>query len=81
MHRVRSGPKHRGFGPKDFACVDHNKQWKILKEIGIQDHIICLLRNLYAQQEAAFRTRHGTMDWLQTGKGVLSRLYVVILLI
>ena len=54
---------------KAFDCVDHNKLWKILKEMGIPDHIICLLRNLYADQEATVRTRHGTMDWFQIGKG------------
>ena len=51
-------------------CVDHNKLWKILKEMGIPDHLICLLRNLYARQEATVRTRHGTKDWFQIGKGV-----------
>ena len=55
---------------KAFDCVDHNKLWKILTEIGIPDHLTCLLRNLYAGQEAAVRTRHGTTDWLQIGKGV-----------
>ena len=53
-----------------FDCVDHNKLWKILKEMGIPDHLICLLRNLYAGQEATVRTGHGTTDWFQTGKGV-----------
>ena len=53
-----------------FDCVDHNKLWKILQEMGIPDHLTCLLRNLYAGQEATVRTRHGTTDWLQTGKGV-----------
>ena len=55
---------------KAFDCVDHNKLWKILKEMGIQDHLTCLLRNLYAGQEATVRTGHGTTDWFQTGKGV-----------
>ena len=55
---------------KTFDCVDHNKRWKILKEMGILDHLTCLLRNLYAGQEATFRTIHGTMDWLKIGKGV-----------
>ena len=55
---------------KAFDCVDHNKLWKILKEMGIPDHLTCLLRNLYAGQEASVRTGHGTTDWLQTGKGV-----------
>ena len=54
---------------KTFGCVDHNKLWKILKEVGIPDHLTCLLRNLYAVQEATVRTRHGT-DWFQIGKGV-----------
>ena len=55
---------------KAFDCVDHNKLWKILKEMGISDHLTCLLRNLYAGQEATFRTGHGTIDWFQIGKGV-----------
>ena len=55
---------------KAFDCVDHNKLWKILKEIGIPDHLTCLLRNLYAGQEETFRTGNGTTDWLQIGKGV-----------
>ena len=50
--------------------VDHNKLWKILKEMGIPDHLTCLLRNLYAGQEATARTGHGTTDWFQIGKGV-----------
>ena len=55
---------------KVFDCVDHNKLWKILKEMGIPDHLTCLLRNLYAYQEATVRTGHGTTDWLQIGEGV-----------
>jgi len=55
---------------KVFDCVDHNKLWTILKEMGIPDHLTCLLRNLYAGQEATVRTGHGTTDWFQTGKGV-----------
>ena len=55
---------------KAFDCVDHNKLWKILKEMGIADHLTCLLRNLYAGQEATVRTGHGTTDWFQIGKGV-----------
>ena len=55
---------------KAFDCVDHNKLWKILKEMGIPDHLTCLLRNLYAGQEAGVRTGHGTTDWFQIGKGV-----------
>ena len=54
---------------KAFDCVDHNKLWKI-QEMGIPDHLTCLLRNLYAGQEATVRTGHGTMDWFQIGKGV-----------
>ena len=55
---------------KAFDCVDHNKLWKILKEMGIPDHLTCLLRNLYADQETTVRTGHGTTDWFQIGKGV-----------
>ena len=55
---------------QDFDCVDHNKLWKILKEMGIPDHLTCLLRNLYAGQEATVRTGHGTTDWFQIEKGV-----------
>ena len=55
---------------KAFDCVDHNKLWKIQKEIGISDHLTRLLRNIYAGQEATYRTRHGTIDWFQIGKGV-----------
>ena len=55
---------------KAFDCVDHNKLWKILKVMGIPDHLTCLLRNLYAGQEATVRTGHGTTDWFQIGKGV-----------
>ena len=55
---------------KAFDCVDHNKLWKILKEMGIPDHLTCLLRNLYADQEATVRTGHGATDWFQIGKGV-----------
>ena len=55
---------------KAFDCVDHNKLWKILKEMGISDHLACLLRNVYAGQEATVRTGHRTTDWFQIGKGV-----------
>ena len=55
---------------KAFDCVDHNKLWKILKEMGVPEHLTCLLRNLYAGQEATVRTGHGTTDWFQIGKGV-----------
>ena len=67
---------------KAFDCVDHNKLWKILKEMGLPDHLTCLLGNLYAGQEATVRMGHGTTDWFQIGKGVcISRLYLVTLLI
>ena len=55
---------------KAFDSVDHNKLWKILKEMGVSDHLTCLLRNLYAGQEATVRTGHGTTEWFQIGKGV-----------
>ena len=58
-----------------FDCVDHNKMRKILKEIGIPDHLTCLLRNLYAGQEATVRNGHGTTDWFQIGKGVHQAVY------
>ena len=60
---------------EDFDCVDHNKLWKILKEMGIPEHLTCLLRNLYAGQEATVRTGHGTTDWIQIGKcqGILAQ--------
>ena len=67
---------------KAFDCVDHNKLWRILKEMGIPDYLTSLLRNLYAGQEATVRTGHGTTDWFQIGKGLpTSRLYIVTLLI
>ena len=65
---------------KVFDCVDHNKLWKILKEMGIPDHQTCLLRNLYAGQEATVRTGHGTTDWFPNRKRSASRLYIVTLL-
>ena len=55
---------------KAFDCVEHNNLWKILKEMGIKDHLTCLLRNLYAGQEITVSTGHGTTDWFQIGKGV-----------
>ena len=55
---------------KAFDCVDHNKWWKFLQEMGMPDHLTCLLRNLYAGQEVTVRTGHGTTDWFQIGKGV-----------
>ena len=57
---------------KAFDCTDHNKLWKILKEMGLPDHLTCLLRNLYVGQEATIRTEHGTTDWFQIRKGVRS---------
>ena len=66
---------------KPFDFVDHNKLWKSLKEMGIPDHLICLLRNLYADQEATVRTGHGTIDWFQIRKRNKSSLYIVTLLI
>ena len=66
---------------KDIYEVDHNKLWKILQEMGIPDHLTCLLRNLYAGQEATVRTGHGTTDWFQIGKGVCHLpLYIVCIL-
>ena len=60
---------------KSFDSVDHNKVWKILKEMGIPDHLTCLQKNLYAGQEAAVRTRHGTLDWIQIGKECVKAVY------
>ena len=60
---------------KAFDCVDHNKLCKILKEMGISDHLACLLRNLYTGQEATVRTGHGTTDWFQIRKGVCQAVY------
>ena len=60
---------------KAFDCMDQNKLWKILKEMGIPDHLTCLLRNLYAGQEATVRTGHGTTDWFKIGKGVHQAVY------
>ena len=64
--------------PKAFDYVDHNKLWKILKEMGMTDHLTCLLRNLYAGQEATVRTEHGTTDWFQIGKGVHQGFFFVL---
>ena len=60
---------------KAFDCVDHNKLWKILKEMGIPDHLTCLLRNPYAGQEATVRTGHGTTDWFQIEKEYVKAIY------
>ena len=74
MEKAREFQKNIYFCFIDYAevfdCVDHNKLWKILREMGIQDHLTCLLRNLFAGQEAAVRTGHGTIHWFQIGKGV-----------
>ena len=74
IEKARKFPKMIYFFFIDYAnafdCVDHNKLWKILKEMGILDHLTCLLRNLYAGQEATVRTGHGTSEWFQIGKGV-----------
>ena len=74
MEKAREFQKNIYFCFIDYAeafdCVDHNKQWKILQEMGIPDHLTCLLRNLYAGQEVTVRTGHGTTDWFQIGKGV-----------
>ena len=75
---TRSSKKQEGSGKnicfidyaKAFDCVDHNKLWKILKEMGIEDHLTCLLRNQYAGQGATIRTENGTTDWFQIRKGV-----------
>ena len=86
MEKQESSRKNIYFCFIDYAkvfdcvdCVDHNKLWKILQEIGIPDHLTCSLRHLYAGQEAIVRTGHGTTDWFQIGKGV--KLYIVTLLI
>ena len=74
MEKAREFQKNIYFCFIDYAnafdCVGHNKLWKILKEMGLPDHLTCLLRNLYAGQEATVRTGHGTRDWFQIGKGV-----------
>ena len=74
MEKARESPKDIYFCfvdyTKGFDCADHNKLWKILPDMGIPDHLTCLLRNLYAGQEATVRTEHGTTDWFKIGKGV-----------
>ena len=74
MEKAREFQKNIYFCSIDYAkafdCVDHNKLWKILKEVAIPDHLTCLLRNLYVGQEATVRTGHGTTDWFQIGKRV-----------
>ena len=85
MEKEREFPKNIYFCLIDYAkafdCVDRNQLWKILKEMGLPDHQTCLLRNLYAGQEATVRTGHGTTNWFQIGKRSTSRLYIVTLLI
>ena len=66
---------------KAFDCMDHNKLWKTLKEMGIADHLTCLLRNLYAGQETTVKTGNGTMDWFKIGKRSMTRLYIFTVLI
>ena len=74
MEKARGFQKNIYFWFTDYAnafdCVDHNELWKILKEVGIPDHLTCLLRNLYVGQEAIVSTLHGTMDWFKIKKGV-----------
>ena len=78
-HRKREFQKNIYFCLIDYAkafdCVDHNKLWKILKEMGIPDHLICLLRNMSAGREAIVRTRQGTTDWFQIRKGIFKAVY------
>ena len=79
MEKAREFQKNISFCFIDYAkafdCVDHNKLWKILQEMGIPDHLTCLLRNLYAGQEATVRTGHGTTDWFQIGKEYIKAVY------
>ena len=74
IEKVKEFPKNIYFCSIDYAkafdCVDHNKLWKILQEMGIPDHLTCLLRSMYAGQEATVITGHETTDWFQIGKGV-----------
>ena len=79
MEKARGFQKNIYFCSIDYAkafdCVDHKKLWKILKEMAIPDHMTCLLRNLYAGQEATVRTGHGTTDWFQIGKEYVKVIY------
>ena len=79
IKKVREFQKNIYFCFIEYAkacdCVDHNKLWRILKEMGIPDHLTCLLRNLYAGQEATVRTGHGPTDWFRIGKGVRQAVY------
>ena len=70
MEKAREFQKNIYFCFIDYDCVDHNKLWNMLKELGLSDHLTCLLGNLYAGKEATVRTEHGTTDWFQIGKGV-----------
>ena len=85
MEKAKKVQKNIYFCSIDYTkvidCVDHNKLWKILKEMKVPDHFICLLRNLCAGQEATVRTKHGTTDWFQIGKKSTTNLYIVTLLI
>ena len=85
IEKAREFQKHIYFCFIDYAkafyYVDHNKLWKIIKEMGIPGHFTCLLRNLYAGQKASVRTKYGTMDWVQNWERSKSRLYIVTLLI
>ena len=85
MEKGREFQKNIYFGfidyIKTFDCVDHNKLWEILQEMGMPDQLTCLLRTLYAGQEATVRTGHGTTDWFQIGKGVCQGCTFVTLLI
>ena len=84
MEKSREFQKNIYFCFIDYAkaidCVDHNKLWEILKEMGIPDHLICLLRNLYAGQEATIRTGHWTIDWSKSGKEYVKALYFHLLI-
>ena len=66
---------------KAFDCVDHSKIWQVFKEMGVPDHLIYLMRNLYLEHGATIRTGYGTNDWFKIGKGNTTRLYIVLLLI
>ena len=70
MSRIGKSVRDKKIYAKAFHCEDHNKLWNIFNEMGIPDHLTCLLRNLYTRQEVTVRTRHGITDWFQIGKGV-----------
>ena len=75
IEKAREFQKNIYFYFIGYDCVDHNKLWKILQEMGIPDHLTCLLRNLYVGQEATVRTGHGTTDWFQIGKEYVKAAY------